>query len=296
LTTTATRTISKRSAAAPTGPGVYVFLGDDNALLYIGKARNLRRRLADHARTPTGRQADVREVRWIECRDEAEALCLEADLVVALSPPFNATMAADTYEYVCLERTSESRVRFVLTDRPSRKRLVYGGFPHLGKGKGSWPGVRSKAGYSGLLRLLWVAHAGDENVPSRLHGDSPPTDHEARFDYADLPALRDFLSGRSPALLRRLSNRLAAPEFMRRQLERDAEAAEQFYWLGPCRMRELRARHGLRGPVDEDSFRRAVTQDLQSAIGAFVARTQAFGTELAGRRMARSIARRARFS
>jgi hypothetical protein len=57
-------------------------------------------------------------------------------------------------------------------------------------------------------------------------------------------------------------------------------------------MRRLRTRHRLRAPVDEDSFRRAVTKDLREVIGTFVAPTQASGLELGGRRMARSIARR----
>jgi hypothetical protein len=141
--------LADAAARAPRGPGVYVFLGGDDVLLYIGKARSLRRRLADHARTPSGRASRVRDVRWVECADEAQALCLEADLVVALSPPFNAMMAGETYEYVCL-RPIDGGLTFVLGDAPSG-RLAYGGFPHLGKGKGSWPAVRSKAGYSAFL-------------------------------------------------------------------------------------------------------------------------------------------------
>jgi hypothetical protein len=170
--------------------------------LYVGKARDLRRRLADHVRTPSRKAARTREVRWVECEDEAEALCLEADLVVALSPPFNATMAGESYEYICLHVT-EGGLTFSLTDAPSG-RLVYGGFPHLGKGKVSWPAVRSKAGYSALLRLLWVAHghpSSRSRIPARLHGDSQPVVHEAPFGDKHMSALTAFLSGRSRKLL-----------------------------------------------------------------------------------------------
>jgi hypothetical protein len=244
---------------------VYVFLGPRNELLYIGKARDLRRRLADHARTLSRAVTRTRDVRWVECDDEAEALCLEADLVVSLSPPFNATMSQDVYEYVRL-LTDGPRATFTITDSPDG-RLVYGGFPHLGKGKTSWPAVRSKAGYSALMRLLWVAYE-DSRFPSRLHGDSPPVVHTATV--GDVAMVRDFFSGRSRRLLTHLAAASAAagvPQFMRGQLRKDVDAAEQFYWLGPCRARELRRRHKLRQPVDADDFRAAVAHDLRQAIG-----------------------------
>jgi hypothetical protein len=285
-TTRATRTTSDALttavARAPRGPGVYVFLGPRRELLYIGKARDLRRRLADHARTVSRATTRTKDVRWIECEDEAQALCLEADLVVSLSPPHNASMSGDAYEYISLQvvsgrksshsdrdrpQTPDCVATLTLTRTPNGGR-VYGGFPHLGKGKASWPAVRSKAGYSALLRLLWVTYEGPR-IPSRLHGDSPPVTHSARV--GDVRALRDFLSGRSRRLLASLTAAPdAAPGFMRTQLRKDLDAAEQFYWLGPCRARILRRRHGLRSPVDEHTFRRAVTKDLQDAIGAFI--------------------------
>lgn len=257
------RVLSAAAARAPRGPGVYLFVGARNDLLYVGKARNISRRLADHARNL--KRARVGGVRWIECTDEADALCLEADVVVALSPPFNAVMAGDTYEYVSLMQHG-LRTTFVLGDRPAG-RNVYGGFPHLGKGKVSWPAVRSKAGYSAVLRLLWVAHEGPR-LPSRLHGDSPPAKHTATI--GDASALRDFLSGRSRRLLSGLARAVDSPdvpEFMRGTLRRDVDAAEQFYWLGPCRARALRTRHALRQPVDFDAFRRAVVDELVAAVG-----------------------------
>jgi hypothetical protein len=263
-----TRSVLEGAAArAPATPGVYVFLGSRGDLLYIGKARSVRRRLADHARN--GTRARVRDVRWADCADEAEALCLEADLVVALSPPYNATMAGDTYEYISMARDDGG---VTVTLGPPRGRYVYGGFAQLGKGKVSWAAVRCKAGYSGLLRLLWVTHAAGKPFPSRLHGNSPPVEHRFPIYDASTASLRELLSGRSRRLLASFDAAIAsAPAFMRRQLRRDAERAEQFYWLGPCRVRRLRLRHGLRSPVDEDAFRDAVARDLREAIGDFTA-------------------------
>jgi hypothetical protein len=149
--------------------------------------------LRDHART--GTRARVRDVRWVDCGDEAEALCLEADLVIALAPRHNAMMAGESYEYLSVEH-GEGRATLRLEREPPRGRQVYGGFAQLGKGKVSWAAVRSKAGYSGLLRLLWNAYA-DGSFPSRLHGDSPPVEHISPLDADGVRALHTFLSGRS---------------------------------------------------------------------------------------------------
>ena len=262
-----TRSVLEDAAArAPGAAGVYVFLNGRGELLYVGKALSLRRRLRDHARN--GTRARVHEVRWVECADEAEALCLEADLIVALSPPHNATMAGESYEYLSVEHGAGS-ARFRLTHRRPRGRHVYGGFAQLGKGKVSWAAVRSKAGYSGLLRLTWNVHA-DGPFPSRLHGDSPPVDHSSPLDAGTVPLVHAFLSGSSAKLLDVLGDAISSsPAFMQRRLRRDVEGAEQFYWLGPCRVRKLRLRHGLRTPVDEEAFRTAITRDLRAAIGEF---------------------------
>lgn len=149
-------------------------------------------------------------------------------------------------------------------------------FPHIGKGKHSWRAVRSNAGCTALLRLLWVAHS-DQRVrsrlPARLRGSSPPVDHEGRFEPESVVLLHDFLSGRSSRLLRRLAALVTAddlPEFMRRPLNRDVASAAEFYELGPHAVRAFRLRHGLRaGPVTKETFTRLTADDVRTAIGDF---------------------------
>lgn len=269
--------LAARAREAPTRPGAYVLLGADTELLYIGKAANLRRRLLDHARATTGarlRAAHVAEVRWVECADEHDASCLEADLIVALAPRFNAVMVDDSYTFICLERTGD-RIRLRLSEEEGGDR-TYGAFPHLGKGKHSWRAVRTNCGFSALLRLLWVAFGADDvrfRLPSTLRGSSPPVDRDMPLDRSRLPVLHDFLSGRSNRLARTLREAVAAedvPAFMRRPLLRDLDEAAAFYRLGPRALRQLRLRHDLRpGPVDRDTFAHMVGDDLRRAIGDF---------------------------
>jgi predicted GIY-YIG superfamily endonuclease len=262
---------------APAGPGVYFLLGEDEELLYIGKASSLRRRLLDHGRgappqvdpRAARRLAVARDVRWIECSDEREALCREADFIVALSPRLNAVMAGDAYVFVALDQNDE-RARLTLTER-TRGARRYGAFPHLGKGKHSWRAKRTNAGYSALMRLMWIAFCDPSGIPAKLRGTSPPIACDLTVDPRQQALLHDFLSGRSRRLLDVLRASLeTVPVFMRRPLARDLEGAAEFYELGPRALRTLRRSHGLpAGAVDRETFKSAITQQAREAIGPF---------------------------
>src|SRR5438477_5757613 len=102
---------------APHTPGVYFFLDRRNSVLYIGMAKDLRRRLQQHANAPgDALYRRVAAVRWQELSDE-DAAAREADLIVALQPPYNASIAGDgkwAYIHVApLPRTA--RVRFAVS-------------------------------------------------------------------------------------------------------------------------------------------------------------------------------------
>lgn len=305
------RVVVSRAREAPSRPGVYIMLGADRELLYVGKTTNLHRRLLDYGRATTdvpgapgkGLVAETRELLWLDCADEREALCLEADLVVALAPPFNASMAEEAYTFVSVgHRSAHGRARLhfsVTQDTLVDCERRYGTFPHLGKGKSSWRAVRSNAGYSALLRLLWVAFAEPERrfrLPARLRGSSPPVAHDTPFDVERWAMLHDFLSGRSSRLLialRQLVTSDAVPAFMRRPLEEDQAKASEFYALGPRALRSLRRSHGVPpGPVDPQTFTELVSDDLRGAIGSFKAPSRSIGSRGRARSMeSRALAR-----
>ena len=276
--------LAARARQAPSRPGVYVLLGAEEELLYIGKASNLRRRLLGHARATTTpdpraerRRAQVREVRWIECADEHEALSLEADLIAGLAPTLNAVMVDESFTRICVEVVPNDRISIRLIEGGSDGHgRVFGPFPHLGKGKHSWRAVRTNGGFSALLRLLWVASAPDGvrfRPPAKVRGSSPPAEWQSSFDPSRLPMLHDYLSGRSTRLMTVLRASAGAedvPAFMRRPLLGDLDAAEEFYRLGPYSVRQLRRRHGVGpGPFDREAFAHMVGEDLRRAIGSF---------------------------
>jgi len=82
----------------PEAPGVYFLCGDEAGVLYVGKAKNLRRRLSSYRSAHPERLARrifrllfrVTRIYWDECADEAAAVDRERRLLLVLQPPFNA--------------------------------------------------------------------------------------------------------------------------------------------------------------------------------------------------------------
>ena len=93
--------IRREAALAPDKPGVYRMLGEDGEVLYVGKAKSLKKRVLQYAqgRFHTQRIARMvaltREMVLIRTDTEGEALLLEARLIKALKPRYNVLLRDD---------------------------------------------------------------------------------------------------------------------------------------------------------------------------------------------------------
>jgi GIY-YIG catalytic domain len=284
---------------APDAAGVYFFLDAPGELLYAGKASNLRKRLTQHARAQRGRGGvrldvlyqRVTDVRWEPEPDEAAAAAREADVIVALRPVFNASIAGEgRWNYVVVEpgERDPSSFHFVLSpaERGTAGR-AYGCFPHLGRGVSSAPGIVCSDGYTALLRLLWTAGATERaHVPARITRAAPDA-FEVRVDPSRQKALHQFLSGTSNKLLAVVAAAgTARAPHLAPALARDRTLAASFFRYGPAAIRRLRLRHGqAAGTLTRAQIEAFVTADLRGAIGDFVLPRPAEATDaMLGRR------------
>ena len=103
--------IKRKIPLVSNSPGVYRMLGKKNQVLYVGKAKNLPKRLRDYAvgknlPTRTNRMLTLtHNLEIVTTSSEAEALLLEANLIKKFKPKFNVLLKDDkSFPYIFIEK------------------------------------------------------------------------------------------------------------------------------------------------------------------------------------------------
>ncbi len=140
---------SERAAAAGEGfrrgpdlPGVYLFRSAAGEVVYVGKARSLRRRVLDHLRARIEKDGSIlaqsASVEFVPTATEREALLLEASLVRQYQPPYNVLLKDDkSYPYLAVTGDEEFP-RILLVRRPRRRPglLLFGPYTSAREARG----------------------------------------------------------------------------------------------------------------------------------------------------------------
>ena len=116
----------------PDTPGVYQYYDKNGQLLYIGKAKNLKKRVAsyfnkthDNARTRILVKQIV-DIKHIVVATETDALLLENNLIKKYQPKYNVLLKDDkTYPWICIKKERFPRVF-------STRRLIKDGSEYFG--------------------------------------------------------------------------------------------------------------------------------------------------------------------
>jgi excinuclease ABC subunit C len=221
----------------PNSPGVYRMFNADGDVLYVGKARSLKKRVTNyaqgrgHSNRITQMIRQTANMEFVTTRTETEALLLEANLIKRLRPRFNVLLRDDkSFPYILV--TGDTRAPAIFKHRGARSR------------KGDYFGPFASAGAVGrtinsLQRAFLLRTCTDSVFETRtrpcllyqIKRCSGPCTNEIRdADYGELvQEAKDFLSGKSQKVKAHMAEAMNAAaedlDFERAAVYRDRLAA-----------------------------------------------------------------------
>jgi len=209
--------ISAQRRALPDSPGVYLFRDARRRVLYVGKAKSLKKRVASHFSNPStkgayGMLGEIANIEFIATQTEAEALLAEQNFIRQYRPRYNVRLRDDkSYPYIAISLDEDFPRVYFTREKHRRRRAYFGPFSNAKR-------VRETLD---LLGKVFQYRTCDGPTPGRASGSpcldyfikrcqAPCVDYISKEDYrSSIESIVDFLSGRY------------------RQIERDLERSMQ---------------------------------------------------------------------
>ncbi len=261
---------------APKGPGVYRMLSESGEVLYVGKARSIRKRIASYARGVGHSNRIARMISltasmlFVSTGTETEALLLEANYIKQMKPRFNVLLRDDkSFPYILLTGDHDAPQLTKHRGARNRKGDFFGPFASV------WAVNRT---LNALQRAFLLRSCTDSYYENRTRPcllwqikrcSGPCTGEVSKEDYGLLvEEARDFLSGKSRAVRDRLAHDMGeaaeALEFERAARLRDRIAA----------LSAIQGQQGINPRNTEEADVFAITDQAgQFAIEVFFFRT-----------------------
>src|SRR5437660_4209975 len=229
--------IARHARHAPASPGVYRMIDARSEVLYVGKAKNIKKRILAYRRpqahpTRIARMiAATASIEFVSTATETEALLLEANLIKRLRPRFNVLLRDDkSFPYILI--SGDHTAPQILKHRGARNRRgdYFGPFASV------WAVNRTITALERAFLIRSCSNAVYESRtrPCLLHQikrcSAPCTGEISHVDYAELVReAKAFLSGRSRAVKEELAAEMektsAVLDFERAAIYRDRLAA-----------------------------------------------------------------------
>jgi excinuclease ABC subunit C len=268
--------IGRCAKTAPASPGVYRMIDADGEVLYVGKARHLKKRVQSYARAQGHNNriarmiAGTASMEFVTTATEIEALLLEANLIKRLKPRYNVVLRDDkSFPFILISR--DHPVPQILKHRGARSR------------KGDYFGPFASAGavsrtINTLQRAFLLRSCSDAYFESRIRPcllfqikrcSAPCTGEISQQDYAALiDEAHRFLTGESDEVKRRL-HKLMDEASLRQDYERAASFRDRLTALS-----HIQSRQGINPQTVKEADVFAAHQEAgQTCIQVFFFRT-----------------------
>ena len=223
----------EQKKSLPDEPGVYLFRDSDGEIVYVGKAKSVRKRVASHFGKPvTGRARDmieaIEQIDFLVTGSESEALLIEHTFIKRYRPRFNVLMRDDkSYPYIAISVDEEYPRVYFTRERHRPRRLYFGPFS----------GVRRVRKTLDVLAKAFKFRTCEGEKPGRASGSpcldfyikrcsAPCIDEISKDEYRrSINAIIGFLSGKHNQVLKELEARMQsaaeAQNFEQAATERD---------------------------------------------------------------------------
>ena len=192
--------VAQQRRELPDSPGVYLFHAGDDEVIYVGKARSIRKRVASHFSGGEPRLTSrVDRIEFLVTSTEAEALLAEQSFIKRYRPRFNIRLRDDkSYPYVCVSLDEDYPRVYFTREKHQAGRAYFGPFSSAKR-------VRETLD---LLGKLFQFRTCEGAEPGRRSGSpcldyyikrcgAPCVGYVGREEYRrNIDAIVDFLSGR----------------------------------------------------------------------------------------------------
>jgi excinuclease ABC subunit C len=203
--------LAEQRAGLPDQPGVYLFRDARGRVIYVGKAKSIRKRVASHfsARGPLREFVD--NIEYVVVETEAEALLAEQNFIRQYKPRFNIRLRDDkSYPYIAISLDEDFPRVYFTRERHRRERAYFGPYSSAKRVRGTLD----------LLGKIFLFRSCEGPEPGRRSGSpcldyyikrcgAPCVGYVSKEEYrAGIDGVIAFLSGRFRQIERELEDRM----------------------------------------------------------------------------------------
>ena len=203
--------LAEQRAGLPDQPGVYLFRDGRGRVLYVGKAKSIRKRVASHFSARGALHEFIEHIEYLVVETEAEALLAEQNFIRQYKPRFNIRLRDDkSYPYIAISLDEDFPRVYFTRERHRKERAYFGPYSSAKRVRGTLD----------LLGKIFLFRSCEGPEPGRRSGSpcldyyikrcgAPCVGYVSREEYRQgIDGVIAFLSGRFRQIERELEDRM----------------------------------------------------------------------------------------